>query len=147
MREGGNAGIVPRMKAHRFLTGFFALALVVSPALAAAPAQMIVPADFSIDADAPPTLAIRTSPQNLPVYVFDDDTPGKSACGAGCIGAWTPVVASGGAKPLGDWTVIEREDGRKQWAYKGHPLYTFFTDTPGKPTGDGQEGKWHLFQP
>ena len=126
------------------------LAAIAAPVLAAAPAQMpsqmTVPADFSIDNDAPPNLAIRTSPQNLPIYVFDDDAPGKSNCGAGCIGAWSPVVSNGGT-PTGAWTIFEREDHRKQWAYKGRPLYTYFTDTPGKPTGDGEEGKWHLFQP
>ncbi len=127
-----------------FLLG---IAFLAAPAQAAAPAQMTVPADFSIDADAPLTLAIRTSPSNLPVYVFDDDAPGKSNCGVGCIGVWSPVVAGGISKPMGDWTIIARDDGRKQWAYKGRPLYTFFTDTPGQPTGDGQDGKWHLFRP
>jgi predicted lipoprotein with Yx(FWY)xxD motif len=119
----------------------------LATALAAVPKDMNVPGDFSIDADAPATLAIRTSPQNLPVYVFDDDAPGKSNCNAGCVGAWTPVVVTGTSKPFGPWSIIERDDHRRQWAYKGHPLYTYFTDTPGKPTGDNQEGKWHLFEP
>jgi predicted lipoprotein with Yx(FWY)xxD motif len=122
-------------------------AVAAAPAAAAAPANMTVPGDFSIDAEAPANLAIRTSPANLPVYVFDDDTVGKSTCNAGCIGAWSPVTASGGSTPMGAWTIIERDDHRKQWAYKGRPLYTYFNDMPGKPTGDGEEGKWHLFQP
>lgn len=110
--------------------------------------DLTVPADFSVDTGAPPKLAIRTSPQNLPIYVFGGDAPGKSNCNAGCIGAWSPVLAGGGASPLGDWTIITRDDQRRQWAYKGQPLYTFFTDEPGKPTGDGQDdGKWRLFQP
>jgi predicted lipoprotein with Yx(FWY)xxD motif len=125
------------------------MALAVPPAMAAqgTPEQLTVPADFSIDSAAPGKLSIRTSPQNLPIYVFDDDLRGKSNCNLGCVGAWTPVALSGASKPLGDWTIIEREDHRQQWAYKGHPLYTHFGDTPGKPTGDGDEGKWHLFQP
>ncbi|MBX7199230.1 MAG: hypothetical protein K1X51_07610 [Rhodospirillaceae bacterium] len=133
-------------RVHAFLAACCLLA--ASPAAAASMLEdLTVPADFSVDTGAPPKLAIRTSPQNLPVYVFGDDAPGKSNCNAGCIGAWSPVLASGGASPLGDWTIITRDDQRRQWAYKGQPLYTYFTDTPGKPTGDGEEGKWHLFQP
>ena len=125
------------------------LALAAPPvmAAAAAPGDMTVPGDFSIDYPVPGKLEVRTSPQNLPIYVFDDDLPGKSTCNPGCIGPWTPVVATGASKPFGDWTIIEREDHRQQWAYKKHPLYTYFNDAPGKPTGDGQEGKWHLFEP
>jgi predicted lipoprotein with Yx(FWY)xxD motif len=125
------------------------MAATVPPVLAAqvTPNEMTVPGDFSIDVPAPGKLDVRTSPQNLPIYVFDDDMPGKSNCNAGCIGPWTPVVATSGSKPFGDWTIIEREDHRQQWAYKKHPLYTYFNDTPGKPTGDEQDGKWHLFQP
>ena len=123
------------------------LAVVGAAAVQAASSDLTVPGDFSIDGEAPPNLAIRTSPNNLPIYVFDDDAPGKSNCNLGCIGAWTPVVVSGASKPFGNWTIIAREDQRRQWAYKGRALYTFFTDEPGKPTGDGQEGKWHLFQP
>ena len=34
-----------------------------------------------------------------------------------------------------------------QWAYKGHPVYTYAADTAGKPTGDGMGGVWHLLPP
>jgi predicted lipoprotein with Yx(FWY)xxD motif len=130
------------------LLGFVCWLFAVPPALAApAATALAVPGDFSIADEGPGKLTIRTSPQNLPIYVFDEDAPGKSNCNAGCIGAWTPVVVTGTSKSLGDWTVIERDDHRKQWAYKGRPLYTYFNDAPGKPTGDGEEGKWHLFQP
>jgi predicted lipoprotein with Yx(FWY)xxD motif len=40
-------------------------------------------------------------------------------------------------------------DGNKQWAYKGHPLYTWKDDKkPGDITGDGfANGVWHIAQP
>ena len=123
---------------------------VLAAAAHAAPAQRdepAVPGDFSINNQVPGKLSYRTSPKLLPIYVYDDDRPGQSNCNIGCIGPWTPVVASGSAKPFGDWTIIQREDRRPQWAFKGHPLYTHFNDYPGQPSGDGDEGKWHLFQP
>lgn len=139
------------MKPRTLLQSLLMMTLAVpGMALAASivPKDLTVPGDFSIDNDATsPKLMIRTSPANLPIYEYGADAPGKSNCNAGCIGAWSPVVATS-TSTMGPWTIITRDDGRKQWAYKGHPLYTFFTDEPGKPTGDGQEdGKWHLFQP
>ena len=48
----------------------------------------------------------------------------------------------------GNWSVITRDDGTKQWAYKGKPLYTWAKDTkPGDVTGDGFNNVWHVAQP
>ncbi len=49
----------------------------------------------------------------------------------------------------GLFTVITRDDGGKQWAYKGKPLYTWQKDQkPGDITGDGfLNGAWHIAQP
>jgi predicted lipoprotein with Yx(FWY)xxD motif len=51
--------------------------------------------------------------------------------------------------PMGDYSVITRDDGSKQWAYKGRPLYAWKNDTkPGDITGDGfLNGAWHIAQP
>ena len=44
-----------------------------------------------------------------------------------------PPVLTGDAKPVGAWTVLERSNGIKQWAYRGHPVYTSIKDlTPGQ---------------
>ena len=41
-------------------------------------------------------------------------------------------------RPEGEWTIVERTDGTKMWAYEGKPLYTFIKDKkPGDVTGDG----------
>ena len=45
-----------------------------------------------------------------------------------CVAEWTPVLANDKAKPVGDWSVITREDGKKQWAYDHHALYTSYLD-------------------
>lgn len=79
------------------------------------------------------------APDGKPLYTFANDrTPGKSACNGQCAAAWPPLAAAPGAVSEGDWTVITRDDGSKQWAYKGKPLYTYRADAPGQPaTGVG----------
>jgi predicted lipoprotein with Yx(FWY)xxD motif len=53
-----------------------------------------------------------------------------------CTDVWPPVMATEGAKNIGKWTVIDREDGTKQWAYDGYPLYTSeLDDQPGDVRG------------
>ena len=41
-----------------------------------------------------------------------------------CTVAWPPATVATGGKPMGRWTIIERKDGIKQWAYDEAPLYT-----------------------
>ena len=79
------------------------------------------------------------APDGKPLYTFANDrTAGKSACNGACASAWPPLAAAAGAANDGDWTVITRDDGGKQWAYKGKPLYTYKGDSPGKAaTGVG----------
>jgi predicted lipoprotein with Yx(FWY)xxD motif len=83
------------------------------------------------------------------LYVFDKDSGGKSACNGPCTGNWPPLTAAAGAMPMGNYSVITRDDGSKQWAYKGRPLYTWKNDEkPGDITGDGfLNGAWHIAQP
>lgn len=53
-----------------------------------------------------------------------------------CTDYWPPVYAAADAKPVGNWTILERNDGKKQWAYKGRALYTSFLDRgPGDTWG------------
>jgi predicted lipoprotein with Yx(FWY)xxD motif len=87
--------------------------------------------------------------KGMTLYTFDNDTtPDKSMCNDRCAMAWPPLAAAADAKAKGDWTVITRDDGTKQWAYKGKPLYTFSRDVaPGDAKGDnvGPNGThiWH----
>ena len=61
---------------------------------------------------------------------------GTRACTGECLKVWRPLVASKGAQPSWHWTLLDREDGTKQWAYRGHPLYTFAEDkNPGDLNG------------
>jgi predicted lipoprotein with Yx(FWY)xxD motif len=86
--------------------------------------------------------------KGMTLYTFDKDNAGKSACNGPCATNWPPLMAAGGT-PSGDWSMITRDDGSRQWAYKGKPLYTWNKDTkPGDTTGDGfLNGAWHVARP
>ena len=45
-----------------------------------------------------------------------------------CVAMWPPVIAPPDAQPVGNWSVITRADGSKQWAYGGQALYTSALD-------------------
>jgi predicted lipoprotein with Yx(FWY)xxD motif len=82
----------------------------------------------------------------MTLYTFDKDAAGsgKSVCNGPCANNWPPLAAPADAKPSGDWTVVTRDDGSKQWAYKGRPLYTWIKDQKaGDKTGEGVGGAWH----
>lgn len=88
--------------------------------------------------------------KGMTLYTFDKDpaNTGKSVCVDQCEKAWPPLAAPGDAKSMGEYTVITRNDGTKQWAYKGKPLYTWTKDTkPGDTTGDGFRNIWRVARP
>jgi predicted lipoprotein with Yx(FWY)xxD motif len=77
------------------------------------------------------------------LYTSDRDKSGKSACDADCARDWKPLPAAWMARDEGDWSVLTREDGTRQWAYQGKPLYTFAGDhKAGDTNGDGVDGRW-----
>ena len=88
---------------------------------------------------------IWTDQKGMTLYTFDKDEAGKSNCYDKCATAWPPLAAAADAKTEGEWTVVDRTDGTKMWAYDGHPLYTFVEDkAAGDITGDGKGGVWHV---
>ncbi|MBE0586493.1 MAG: hypothetical protein IH617_00430 [Hydrogenophaga sp.] len=92
---------------------------------------------------------LLTGPNGMTLYTFDRDmaSSGKSVCNGPCATNWPPLMA-GNAAPGGDYSVVTRDDGGKQLAYKGKPLYYWIKDTkPGDMTGDGFNGVWHVVKP
>ena len=85
----------------------------------------------------------------MTLYTFKNDTKSRSACNGPCAINWPPLIAALGATPSKDYTIVTRDDGGKQWAYKGKPLYTWINDKkPGDITGDGfLKGAWHIAKP
>ena len=92
---------------------------------------------------------VLTDAKGMTLYTFDKDMGGKSACNGPCAGNWPPLAAAADAKPAADYTIIARDDGGKQWAYKGKPLYAWKNDhKPGDITGDGfLNNTWHIAKP
>jgi predicted lipoprotein with Yx(FWY)xxD motif len=88
--------------------------------------------------------------KGMSLYLFTNDSAGKSACSGACATNWPPAVATG--TPTGGTGVdasklstITRDDGTMQLAYNGHPLYTFAADSaPGQASGQGVNGVWFL---
>jgi len=86
----------------------------------------------------------------MTLYTFDKDVAGSgaSACTGPCPANWPPLMAKAGDSASGDWSVIARDGGAKQWAYKGKPLYFWSKDQkPGDRTGDGFKDVWHVAKP
>jgi predicted lipoprotein with Yx(FWY)xxD motif len=113
-------------------------------------------AAISTASAAPPTKTAATSKgptltdaRGMSLYTFDKDSDGKSACNGACVANWPVLKAEASDQPGHHYTVITRDDGSRQWAYKGKPLYTFAKDQKaGDITGDGfLDGAWHLAQP
>ena len=87
-------------------------------------------------------------PNGMTLYTFDKDAGGKSACNGPCAVNWPPLMATGSDMASGNYTLITRDDGAKQWAYKGQPVYYWIKDTkPGDKTGDGVNSVWHIAKP
>ena len=93
--------------------------------------------------------AVLTDEKGMTHYTFDKDSGGKSACNGPCATNWPALKAEASDAAADGYTIITRDDGSKQWAHKGKPLYTFAKDTkPGDITGDGfLNGAWHLAMP
>ncbi|MBS0336954.1 MAG: hypothetical protein JSS40_09140 [Proteobacteria bacterium] len=86
----------------------------------------------------------------MTLYTFDKDAAGsgKSVCNGPCAKNWPPLMAAASDTASGDWAVITRDDGTRQWEYKGKPLYLWVKDQkPGDKTGDGFNKVWSVARP
>jgi predicted lipoprotein with Yx(FWY)xxD motif len=81
------------------------------------------------------------------LYTFDKDAANKSNCNGGCAVAWPPYLVKDGDRTPGEIRVITRDDGARQWAIKGKPVYFYAADVQaGDAKGDGQGGVWHVIR-
>ena len=114
------------------------LALSAGTALAAGPeTKMMATSAGEIMVDA----------KGMTLYTFDKDEPGVSNCYDQCVVNWPLFEVSADAMAEGDWTIVDRKDGTKVWAYEGQPLYYYINDKqPGDVTGDGKGDVWHVIK-
>jgi predicted lipoprotein with Yx(FWY)xxD motif len=89
---------------------------------------------------------VLTDKKGMTLYWWDNDIAGsgKSVCNGPCTLTMAPFQADN-AKASAEFGILVREDGKKQWTYKGHPLYLYVNDKkPGDRAGDGfRGGTWH----
>jgi predicted lipoprotein with Yx(FWY)xxD motif len=102
----------------------------------------------ALAADAPVKKAngMLVDAKGMTVYIYDNDSAnsGKSACTGACAQNWLAVPA-GDATLAPPYSAITRDDGSKQLAYKGKPLYTFVKDKKaGDKAGDKMRNVWHV---
>ena len=89
---------------------------------------------------------VLTGKGGMTLYTFASDANGKSACSGGCLAMW-PAARPGeaGGTGFGD---ITRDDGTKQLAYGGKPLYYYVKDAkPGDRNGDKMQNVWFVAVP
>ena len=89
------------------------------------------------------TILVTSSGKTL--YLDKADKPPHFACTGGCLTIWPPLKANGTLKATGGAIAADlgkvKGPGGEQVTYKGHPLYTFVSDSKGNPTsGEGQNG-------
>jgi predicted lipoprotein with Yx(FWY)xxD motif len=93
---------------------------------------------------------VLVNASGMTLYTFDKDPVGanKSVCNGPCAANWPPLAVGADARPAQNWSVITRDDGSRQWAYQGKPVYLWIKDQrAGDRTGDGFNGVWHLARP
>ncbi len=84
----------------------------------------------------PPGFAVKTTTvgrllttdKNFSVYTYEKDTAETSVCLDDCARTWIPVTAGAMSIAQGEWSIIERSPGVRQWAFRNRPLYTYILD-------------------
>jgi len=111
----------------------------------------------SLQAGVPDGIDVRMVPQaqglaltsfsGLTLYAFDGDAKrdNQVCASTGCNMQWLPVVAPALAANVGDFSIVTRNDGTRQWAFKKKPLYRYKGDKmPGDTKGTGVDKKWSV---
>jgi predicted lipoprotein with Yx(FWY)xxD motif len=133
------------------------LRLIWSPALAATAAALGLPAGtalaYTVPYSTPPGIILvdvskvplsESIPQFLwrrlgdgegnALYTYDGDQSDSSSCYDDCAKEFPPFVADARARAFGEWSIIDRANHVRQWAYQGKPLYRYSgTDPVGEP--------------
>ena len=123
------------------------LALTIGAALLALTSTMAFAEDYAGGAIKTSEIGgkqVLTDANGMTLYTYDKDTAGVTNCYDQCAVNWPPLIADASAAADGDFTLVDRTDGTKMWAYKGMPLYLWIKDTkPGDTTGDMVGEVWH----
>lgn len=85
---------------------------------------------------------------HMSLYTFENDSQNRSNCYGECAQAWPPALLDAGVVLGENYSLIPRDDGTMQAAFKGQPLYLSVLDKKiGETNGDGVGGVWYLARP
>ena len=91
---------------------------------------------------------ILVNATGMTLYTFDKDAAGSgiSNCNGPCATNWPPLLAPAQI-PASKYSIVTREDGSKQLAYDGKPLYLYAADKQaGERKGDNFKDVWHVIK-
>ena len=73
---------------------------------------------------------VLTNFEGFSLYGFDssNESPEEACSNKECLNQWTPISAPALAIALGDFSIIERIDGSRQWAFQNKPLFRYKND-------------------
>lgn len=100
-----------------------------------------VPPGFMVVTTAKGRLVVND--KGYSVYTSEKDGPEKSNCDAACTQTWHPVAAPALAKPQGEWSIVERAPGVRQWAFRKQPVYTYVRDISLSSQQGSDVPGWH----
>ena len=90
---------------------------------------------------------VLTDYAGFTLYAFDGAaaSDGQGCSDGGCDRQWLPVTAPALALDVGDFSVVGRADGSRQWAHRGRPLYRYRGDLlPGDAHGRDADARWRM---
>ncbi len=90
---------------------------------------------------------VLTDFEGFTLYAFDGDAArGDRTCSdRGCEMDWLPVPAAALALDVGDFSIVTRRDGSRQWVWRGRPLYRYRGDLlPGDAHGRAADERWSM---
>ena len=90
---------------------------------------------------------VLTDFEGFTLYALDGDAArdGQTCSERGCERHWLPVMAPALALDVGNFSVVSRVDGSRQWAYRGRPLYRYPGDLlPGDAHGRAADERWSM---
>ncbi len=101
--------------------------------------------------DLPPGFVVNTTlrgrmlltERGFTVYISDADRGGLPQCAGACARDWQPLAAPVSGRARGDWRIVERPDGERQWAFRGRPLYRHVGDTQPRSLEGTDSPGWH----
>jgi predicted lipoprotein with Yx(FWY)xxD motif len=86
--------------------------------------------------DVPPGFTVKTmstgrllvTEEGMSVYYSDRDTLTRPECIDACLDSWIPLLGPASFRPHGEWSLVERSAGVRQWAFRKHLLYRYRLD-------------------